>query len=365
MSDDSNYQIDQSNNIRHDEFSSSWSSPSNIALVKYWGKKEGIQIPANPSVSITLNQAKTIIDMKAIGRTTSDSDEWIRLIFEGKEMPSFIPKIKKFFEYVAKYLPQINDYKFELKTSNTFPHSAGIASSASSMSALSLGLVDFEQWVLEKEYSDEQINKRASFFARLGSGSACRSIYAHAASWGEGESECSFKGSDLEASAVTVHDDLKDMYDTIVIVDAGEKKVSSRAGHGLMKDHPYAQARFVQANQNWKYAINWLKEGQWDYLGAVIEEEALALHAMMMTSRPGYLLMAPQTIRAIELIREFRYESGTPLYFTLDAGPNLHILYPKSARTKAFDFIENELMPKLKGARLLDDQMGQGPQKLS
>jgi len=343
-----------------DDFLSRWNAPSNIALVKYWGKKSGTQIPANPSVSITLDAAHTSVKMKAKPRGVETESSWIQLIFEGKEMPSFIPKIEKFFEYVEEYLPGIRDFQFFLETSNTFPHSAGIASSASSMAAMACALVDFEQWYLGKSYDENKAKLRASFFARLGSGSACRSLFAQAASWGQEKD----RGSDHFASQVEVHPSLVGLYDTILIVDAGEKKVSSRAGHGLMNEHPFAEARFKQAIQNWNYALQWLAEGQWDYLGAVIEEEALALHAMMMTSRPGYLLMCPQTVKAIEMLREYRYDKGTPIYFTLDAGPNLHILYPPSVRSEAYAFIVDELLPQLPGARIVDDQMGNGPTQL-
>lgn len=362
-----NYKIEQLEQATTDDnFCSGYFAPSNIALVKYWGKKAGTQIPANPSVSITLDKAKTKIKMQAQARKERDQDNWISLTFEGKPMPAFIPKLTKFFENVEEYLPALRNFHFSLETSNTFPHSAGIASSASSMSALACGLVDFEQWLIGEGYNEDKRMLRSSFFARLGSGSACRSIYAQAASWGASGTEAGedFGGSDLVAHQVEVHPDLVGLHDTILIVDAGEKKVSSRSGHGLMKDHPFAEARFEQARQNWKYTIQWLKEGQWDYLGAVIEEEAMALHAMMMTSRPGYILMAPQTVEAIQKLRAFRYKTGVPLYFTLDAGPNLHLLYPPSAREEAMAFIENELVAQLEDAKILDDCMGKGPQKV-
>ncbi|MBC97053.1 MAG: diphosphomevalonate decarboxylase [Halobacteriovoraceae bacterium] len=358
-------------NNKEESFYSHWSAPSNIALVKYWGKKEGIQIPANPSLSVTLDQARTEVELKAVASSKDTGSDWIQLIFEGQEMPSFLPKIEKFFNYVKAYNPYLKDFSFQLNTSNSFPHSAGIASSASSMAAIACCLVEFEQWLLDTEYDPDFFLYRSSFYARLGSGSACRSLFPKAASWGSVDSSMGEEENrdltphDLFASPVEVHPDLENLYDTIVIVDSGEKKVSSRAGHGLMKDHPYAHSRFIQANQNWNYVYQWLKEGQWDYLGAVIEEEALALHAMMMTSRPGYLLMAPQTIKAIELLRQYRHETGVPLYFTLDAGPNLHILYPKSARDKAFNFIQNTLLSQLEGASLLDDQMGSGALNLA
>ncbi len=347
----------------NEDFATSWNAPSNIALVKYWGKKSGVQIPANPSVSITLDKARTEVFMKASFVESFNKDQWISLKFEGKEMPSFIPKIAKFFEYVSEYIPMLKSFRFTLETSNTFPHSAGIASSASSMAAMACCLVEFEQWLLADSYTRDKAKLRASFFARLGSGSACRSIYAGAASWGELDNDF-IKSSDLYATQVDVHEDLLGLHDSIIIVDAKEKKVSSRAGHGLMGQHPYALARFEQAKQNWTYALGWLKDGSWDYLGAIIEEEALALHAMMMTSRPGYLLMTAQTVQAIDIVREYRFETGTPIYFTLDAGPNLHLLYPVSARKEALTFIEERLLPQLEGARMIDDQMGLGAQEL-
>ncbi|HRA72948.1 MAG TPA: diphosphomevalonate decarboxylase, partial [Flavobacterium sp.] len=117
-----------------------WSSPSNIALVKYWGKKNK-QIPANPSVSFTLNNCKTITKLAFAKNTSSalsvtDSGFSFDLLFEGKTKEDFKPKIQQFFERVLVYLPFLKDYHFTIDTQNTFPHSSGIASSASGMAAL-------------------------------------------------------------------------------------------------------------------------------------------------------------------------------------------------------------------------------------
>jgi len=120
-----------------------WSSPSNIALVKYWGKKDK-QIPANPSVSFTLNNCKTITTLAFAKKQSQDAFSF-DLLFEGKAKEDFKPKIQQFFERVLVYLPFLKDYHFTIDTQNTFPHSSGIASSASGMAALAMNLMSLEK----------------------------------------------------------------------------------------------------------------------------------------------------------------------------------------------------------------------------
>jgi diphosphomevalonate decarboxylase len=133
----------------------SWSAPSNIALVKYWGKKEGQgpQIPANPSVSFTLSHCKTITSLAFAKKENQDQFSF-DLLFEGQPKEDFKPKIKQFFERVVVYLPFLKDYHFTIDTKNTFPHSSGIASSASGMAALAMNLMSLER-TLNPEMSDE------------------------------------------------------------------------------------------------------------------------------------------------------------------------------------------------------------------
>lgn len=340
----------------------SWWAPSNIALVKYWGKKKGLQLPANPSVSLTLNKARTHVSLEVIDSSHEKFSElpWIDLIFSGQNMPSFIPKIEKFFNHVSDYLPYLKENKFLIHSENTFPHSAGIASSASSMAAMALCLRDYASVIGEDKLPEGSFMEQASFLARMGSGSACRSLFPVAASWGQTDSF----GSDILATPVECHDVFKTMHDSIVVVSGVEKKVSSRAGHGLMDEHFYGSARYKHAMVNWQYAMEWLKDGSWDNLGNLVEEEALTLHAMMMTSRPGYLLMEPATIKAIHLVRDFRYQTGTPLYFTLDAGPNLHLLFPHENRSEVEVFLKDLVEQLGPDTDLIDDHVGLGPEKL-
>src|SRR5690606_20892331 len=158
-----------------------WESPSNIALVKYWGKKQH-QIPANPSISFTLSDCKTITEVAFVKKEGLDNFSF-DFLFEGKPKADFHPKLEQYFQRIERYLPFLKSYHFTIDSKNTFPHSSGIASSASAMAALSLCLMDIEREFTE--ISDDFFYRKASFLARLGSGSACRSIKGNPIVWGK------------------------------------------------------------------------------------------------------------------------------------------------------------------------------------
>lgn len=136
-----------------------WSSPSNIALVKYWGKKEH-QIPENPSISFTLDNCKTITTLSFVKKNTDNFS--FDIFLDGEKKDDFKPKIETFFKRIENYLPFLKAYHFTIETSNTFPHSSGIASSASGMSALALCLMSIEK-ALNPDMSEAHFIKKASF----------------------------------------------------------------------------------------------------------------------------------------------------------------------------------------------------------
>jgi len=140
-----------------------WESPSNIALVKYWGKKEN-QISANPSISFTLDACKTITTVK-FEKKSSTNDFSLDVYLDGEKKEDFKPKIETFFKRIENYLPFLKQYHFTIETSNSFPHSSGIASSASGMSALALCLMSIEK-ESNQEITDEFFIQKASFLAR-------------------------------------------------------------------------------------------------------------------------------------------------------------------------------------------------------
>jgi diphosphomevalonate decarboxylase len=335
----------------------SWKSPSNIALVKYWGKY-GEQLPKNASVSFTLSNCHTTTEL-SYKKKSSEGFEF-EVYLDGQRENGFEPKIRQFFERVVDYIPFLNEYSFRIETSNSFPHSSGIASSASGMSALALCLMSLERELSREIISDETFNRKSSFLARLGSGSACRSIEGPLIVWGE---HTKIDGSsDLYGTKYPydVHDNFKNYQDAILLVDKGEKQVSSTVGHGLMNDHPYAEKRFKEANSNLEKLKNVFGNGHLDSFIEIVESEALQLHAMMMTSLPYFILMKPNTLEIINRIWQFRKETGSKICFTLDAGANVHVLYPELEKAKVWSFIKSDLAKFCKNGSYINDHAGFG-----
>ena len=333
-----------------------WSAPSNIALVKYWGKKEN-QIPANPSISFMLNNCKTITKLEVVKKSENNSFSF-DLLFEGKPKEDFKPKIQKFFERIEKYCPFLKEYHFKIDTQNTFPHSSGIASSASGMAALAMNIMSLEK-AINPTISDDYFYSKASFLARLGSGSACRSIKGEVVVWGN---HVQINGSsDLFGVEFSeIHSNFKNYQDTILLVDKGEKQVSSTVGHDLMHNHPYAERRFAQALENLSQIKAILSSGNVAEFIKIVESEALTLHAMMMTSMPYFILMKPNTLEIINKIWKFRNETQIPVCFTLDAGANVHVLYPESVKENVLQFIQDELVGYCQNGQYICDQIGNG-----
>lgn len=333
-------------------------APSNIALIKYWGKY-GIQLPKNPSLSFTLSQCSTKTKLSYVPKPDQSKDFEFEIIFEGQKTPDFKPKIQTFFERIVDYVPFIRDYAFEIDTSNTFPHSSGIASSASGMAALAHGIMQMER-ALNPDLTTDYFNKKTSFLARLGSGSAARSTQGPIMIWGENSA---IEGSTNEYAILppfSIHPNFSNYQDSILIVDKGQKQVSSTVGHNLMQNHPFAENRFEQANANLLKMTEILKSGNLDGFVNLVESEALTLHAMMLTSQPYYILMKPNTLHIIEEVWNYRKETGSHLCFTLDAGANAHLLYPEKEKGKVLTFIKNQLSQYCENGKFIEDCTGTG-----
>lgn len=338
-------------------------SPSNIALVKYWGKY-GEQLPQNASVSFTLSECRTETTVYFEKIATAEIFNF-DVYLDGKREKSFEPKIQKFFERIERYIPFLKEYSFKIETANTFPHSSGIASSASGMSALAVCLVQIEKALLggniltPLEETHEGLFK-ASFLARLGSGSASRSIEGPLVVWGE---HSEIKGSSNLYGVKysnAVHENFGNYQDTILLVDKGEKQVSSTVGHDLMHNNPYAKERFKEANNNLVKLKTIFEQGDISAFIAIVESEALQLHAMMMASKPYFILMKPNTLEIINRIWQFRKDTGSHICFTLDAGANVHVLYPFSEKESVQQFIAKELAIFCKNEEYIHDSCGLG-----
>jgi diphosphomevalonate decarboxylase len=345
-----------------DNKSVGWRSPSNIALVKYWGKRS-VQIPRNPSISFALEKSvtETIVDF-SFKQTQGIS---VELIFEGERNKAFENRIRLYLESIIEFLPFVTNLNLKIVSKNSFPHSAGIASSASAMSALALCLVSIEQDLFGTLKSDKDFFEKASFLARLGSGSAARSVYGNYSVWGQ-SSFVSNSSNEISISYdKSIHPEFLTLGDAILITDSKSKKVSSTMGHELMEDHPYAEARYRQANENIGKLLNTLESNNEQLFSDIIENEALSLHALMMSSNNGYSLLNKNTWEIIQKIRTFRKDSNTFAAFTLDAGPNVHLIYKLKDKSKIEKFIKNELIAYCENENWIDDEMGTGPEKLN
>ena len=337
-----------------------WTAPSNIAIVKYWGKLEN-QIPQNPSISFTLN--KSITNTSLSLKPKNDETSILTFEFEGKKNKSFENKTREYLNKIEFFFPFIRNHDLEIKSNNTFPHSSGIASSASSMAALSACLLDFEK-MNNTKMSDEYFYKKASFIARIGSGSASRSLYGPIVIWGESKA---YKNSNnlygINISSQT-HEIYKEFNDTILIIDPGQKKISSSEGHKLMNQNPFSNERYQIARKNVIDLKGILKSGDLDGFISIAESEALMIHSLMLTSNPSYILMKPNTLKVISKITDYRADTKLPVCFTLDAGSNVHLLYPNNIKKSVSNFIKDELIQYCSSSNYIDDKVGYGPKKI-
>lgn len=331
----------------------SQSCPSNIALIKYWGKYAD-QIPANPSISYTLNNCKTNTTIEFI----ANEEFSVQTFLSGDEEPKFAVKIEKYFKNIEQYLPWILQGRYMIRTENTFPHSSGIASSASGFGAIAKCLMELDEEFSAPHDCDFKL-KKASFLARLGSGSASRSLYDGLVVWGKtNEVEGSSGLFAVPYPENEIHSVFRSFNDWVLLIHEGEKSVSSTVGHSLMNTNPYAERRFQEAHENFTVLKEILRVGDLDAFMKLVEHEALTLHAMMMMSDPAFILMKTGTLDVIHKIWEYRKTTGFPLFFTLDAGANVHLLFPANMdEDNIKEFITRELLQHTQNDGVVKDVM--------
>ena len=341
-----------------DDYSITWQSPSNIAIIKYWGKKNG-QFPINPSLSMTLNQAVTQTRVNIISNKTGKG----LLSVNGDPDHPFLPKMRSLLQHLNTEIPFFAGLALSADTVNHFPHSTGIASSASGLSAFTLCILAMAGRMINRELSIVEIQHMASYASRLGSGSACRSLYGGYAVWGKSSL---IEGSSDEFAiplSEQIHPGMLLVRDAILVVSSNPKKLPSTQGHISMNSHPFKGGRIKQANQHFAEALHALSSNDFEHLGVIAECEALTLHALLMSANPGTLLMQKETVEIIHRVRESR-KTGLPLFFTLDAGANVHLLYPHKSAKQVHNFINDALRPLCEERQVIFDSCGTGPVQL-
>jgi diphosphomevalonate decarboxylase len=231
------------------------------------------------------------------------------------------------------------------------------------MSAVALCVCSIGKRFDERLQDETYFFKLASNLSRLGSGSASRSVYPHMALWGE--TQLVKESSNEHAIPFTEMEDVfKTFHDDILIVSRKEKSVSSTAGHALMEGNIYAESRYKQAEQRLGELMQALKTGDVEHFGKIAEDEALTLHALMMCSDPSYILMEPESIALIKAIRQVRVETKLPIYFSLDAGPNIHLLYPDKIAPQVKELQADVFKNYCVDGLIIEDQVGTGPYQI-
>ncbi|NLX11012.1 MAG: diphosphomevalonate decarboxylase [Chloroflexi bacterium] len=283
-------------------------SCANIAFVKYWGRKDdALRLPLNSSISMNLDAATTTTTVEFDPALAADE-----VVIEGTETTA------KAAARVSEHLDRIRalagdgfDRRARVVSRNSFPMGTGIASSASAFAALTVAAC--------AAAGLDPDERTLTILARLGSGSACRSIPAGFVEWHTADTSAD---SVAEQIAPPDHWDLRDL---IAIVQTAHKETESSKGHQLVQASPFAGARLEAAERALPIIRQAILARDFEALGEETEQEAIRMHAVAMTSQPSVLYWSPATVEILHAVRAWR-ASGLPAYCTIDAGANVHVL---------------------------------------
>ena len=302
-------------------------APANIAFIKYWGKKdEELRLPTNGSISMNLSNLLTTTTVEFSSKYKSDEILINNKIDEkeNKRVENFLDKVRQ----MAK-----SNLRAKVVSENNFPKSGGLASSASGFAALTVAATASIGLNLSKE--------ELSILARIGSGSACRSIPHGFVEW--------FEGNDSQSSfAQSIHPaDYWNILDIIVIFQKGDKKITSTDGQKLVKTSLFFKERLNNIKNKIENIKELIKQKDFINFGELVEKEALELHAIMLTSDPPILYLQPKSIKIIQAVWQWRSE-GLSVYFTIDAGPNIHLICQEKDQKQLVDKLQ-----KIKGIKYI------------
>ena len=316
-------------------------APSNIALIKYMGKKDTPgNHPENSSLSMTLKNLCTSVDVEEADQTQ------VRSLIDLTDQAQ--AKIKKHLDLLDQKLPSL--FKTEkrsvlLKTQNSFPSGAGIASSASSFAAMTLAYALSQAQDVEKlalDFSHNTILREGlAKLSREGSGSSCRSFFGPFTEW-------------TEAGVRAVESNLPVMIDLVVLVDRAHKKISSSEAHQRVKTSPQWSGRVERANQRFHDIKKALAQGDLKKIARLTCEDSADMHELFHTSNPSF---SYQTARTHEVLEQLNAVKTEETLVTLDAGPNIHVIVPKE-QAMALRGKMSTLFPDLP---ILDDRASDGP----
>jgi len=278
----------------------------NIAFIKYWGDKDPmLRIPANGSISMNLSNLHS--------RTTVSYDSTLErdeLILDRKVPDGVaVERVTRFLDHV-RHLAGISYYA-RVESENNFPTGSGIASSASAFAALSLAA---------GKAAGLQLDERSlSRLARRGSGSACRSVPAGFVEWQSGEDD------DSSYAFSIAPPDHWQLYDCIAIVSQEHKETGSREGHALAETSLLQDARVGDTTRRLDLCRQAILNRDFEAFADIVELDSNLMHAVMMTSQPRLFYWKPATLAIMRAVVDWR-RNGIPVCFTIDAGPNVHVI---------------------------------------
>jgi len=317
-------------------------SPANIAFIKYWGKADPItRVPGNNSISMCLSNLYSECEVEFRKDLKKDKINFIgEKVVKEREKIRIIKVLDR-----ARKLGGVN-LKARVVTKNNFPKATGIASSASGLSAVTVGALG----ALGVKVSKKELSK----LARLASGTAGRSIPDGFVEWVAGvNSDSSFSKQIFPA-------DWWEICDVVAIVSKEMKKISSTEGHSLANTSPFYEARLKGMDEKIRKIKKAMKERNFPEFGRIVEEEALNMHAICLTSKPSIIYWNRTTIEIMKQVAGWR-ENGLESYFTIDAGPSVHVICRKKDARK----LENKL-GKIKGVlRVVVNNPGMGARLLA
>jgi diphosphomevalonate decarboxylase len=315
------------------------SACANIAFIKYWGNRDSrLRLPVNGSISMNLDGLFTRT------RVTFRPDLERDVLNLNKT-----PIYAKGLERVVMILDQVREMAqmglyAEVVSENNFPTGAGIASSAAAFAALALAA----SRAAGKELTEPELSR----LARRGSGSAARSIPAGFVEWEAGK-------SDADSFAVSIAPpDHWSLVDLVAIVQTGKKSVGSTEGHALAGESMYQTARVQDAPRRLSRCRRAILDRDFDGLAQIVELDSNLMHAVMMTSTPPLFYWEPTSLRLIKMIPKWRRE-GLLVCYTLDAGPNVHVI----CQVEASDEVRRRL-ERVRGVRAILRATPGGPAHL-
>jgi diphosphomevalonate decarboxylase len=292
-------------------------APSNIAFIKYWGKKDEIlRLPCNGSISMCTSGLQTTTTVEFDESLTEDAVS----INEQEVLDFKKDKVVKHLDRVRKMAGK--DIKARISTSNNFPSSTGLSSSASGFAALSLAAT--------KAIGLDLSEKDLSILARQGSGSACRSIPSGFVEWFDG-------ATSQESYAHTIYPaDYWDICDVVAVVNQGPKDVSSSVGQESAETSPFFEPRKAHMPAKISEIKGIMAKKDFTLFGELLEAEALELHAIMLTSRPSLIYWEPGTVKLMKFCKQLRKE-GLEVYFTINTGQDVHLIVEKGNVNKLLE----------------------------